>query len=339
MAKKTKTFIIAEAGVNHNGDMGIAKKLIDCAVRAGADAVKFQTFKAERLVLKAAKKAPYQLRTNGFKRSQFGMLKRLELGYDEFQKLKRYCDLRGIEFISTPYDIESVRFLNDIGVNRFKVASADLINKPLIEAVARTKKQIILSIGMATLGEVSRTITFLNTIANKNIVLLHCTTNYPASYGQVNMNVLRMLKDKFCLPIGYSDHTPGIEISIMAVSLGAEFIEKHFTLSHKMKGPDHSASLEPDELVKMIKAIRNVEEAFGSNKKKLTMEEKKNIFFMRRGIHAAKDIEKGQLIKESDIKITRPFDGIEPWFLDCLLSKKTKAVIKKDKPIRWEVLK
>ena len=329
-------FIIAEAGVNHNGDVELAKKLIDAAKDAGADAVKFQTFHAEEIVTLRTKKAIYQNRAK--ERTQYEMLKNLELRFDEFRELKKYCDNKDIEFISTPYDIKSVEFLNEIGINRYKVASADLINKPLIEAIAKTEKQIILSTGMATLGEIERTISLINDFGNKDIILLHCTTGYPTPYDQVNMNVLLTLKKAFGLPVGYSDHTLGIEIPIMAVSMGAKVIEKHFTLDRTMEGPDHFASLEPNELKKMVEAIRNVEKSFGSKRKERTDEEKKNIFFMRRSIHASKDMKQGEIIKENNIKITRPFDGIEPWFLECILGKKIKNNVKKDEPIRWEDL-
>lgn len=328
-----RTFIIAEAGVNHNGDISLAKKLIDVAKDAGADAVKFQTFHAKDIVTLVSRKADYQYRAK--EKTQYEMLKNLELTFDEFQKLKKYCDIKCIEFISTPYDIRSVKFLNEIGVNKFKISSADIINKPLIETIAKTKKQIILSTGMATLGEIERAISLINDFGNEDLILLHCTTSYPTPYEQVNMNILDTLKKAFGLPVGYSDHTLGIEIPIMAVSNGANIIEKHLTLDRTMEGPDHFASLEPDGLKKMVEAIRNVEKAFGSGKSEITEEEKKNIFFMRRSIHASEDMKQGGIIKDNHIKITRPFDGIEPWFLDIILGKKMKINVKKDEPIKW----
>jgi N-acetylneuraminate synthase len=333
---ENRTFIIAEAGVNHNGDFTLAKKLIDVAKDVGADAVKFQTFHAEEIVTLKSEKAIYQHRAK--EKTQYEMLKNLELTFDEFRELKKYCNNKAIEFISTPYDCKSVEFLNEIGVNRFKVASADLINKPLIEAIAKTEKQIILSTGMATLGEIERTISLISDLGNTDIILLHCTTSYPTPYEQVNMNVLDTLKKAFGLPVGYSDHTLGIEIPIMAVSIGAEVIEKHFTLDRTMEGPDHFASLEPNELKKMVEAIRNVEKAFGSERKAITNEEKKNILFMRRSIHASEDIKEGEIITENNIKITRPFDGIEPWFLNNILGKKIKNNVKKNEPIKWDDL-
>ena len=333
VGEKEQCFIIAEAGVNHNGKLELAKKLVDVAKDAGADAVKFQTFHAEKIVSLITKKANYQYRAK--EKTQYEMLKALELSFDDFRELKGYCDNKDIEFISTPYDIKSVEFLDEIGVNRFKVASADLINKPLIEAIAKTKKQIILSTGMATLGEIERTISLINDFGSEDIILLHCTASYPTLYEQVNMNVSHTLKKAFGLPVGYSDHTLGIEIPIMAVSKGAKVIEKHFTLDRTVEGPDHFASLEPDELKKMVEAIRNVEKAFGSRKKEITKEEKKNIFFMRRSIHASEDINQGEILTEDNIKITRPFDGIEPWFLDVVIGKRIKTTVKKDEPIKW----
>lgn len=331
-----RTFIIAEAGVNHNGDISLAKKLIDVAKDAGADAVKFQTFYAEDIVTLGSRKADYQYRAK--EKTQYEMLKNLELTFDEFQELKRYCDIKCIEFISTPYDIRSVKFLNELGVNKFKISSADIINKPLIETIAKTKKQIILSTGMATLGEIERAISLINDFGNEDLILLHCTTGYPTPYEQVNMNILDTLKKAFGLPVGYSDHTVGIEIPIMAVSNGANIIEKHLTLDRTMEGPDHFASLEPDGLKKMVEAIRNVEKAFGSGKREITEEEKKNIFFMRRSIHASENIKQGDIIRDNHIKITRPFDGIEPWFSDVIVDKKIKTSVKKDEPIKWEDL-
>lgn len=331
-----RLFIIAEIGVNHNGDLRLAKKLIDAAKAAGADAVKFQTFHSEDIAVLNSRKADYQYRAK--EKTQYEMLKKLELSFDDFRDLKEYCDTRNIEFISTPYDIESVEFLNEIGVIRFKVASADLINKPLIEAIAKTQKQIFLSVGMATLGEIERTISLINGFGNENIVILHCTTSYPTPYNEVNMNTLSTLKKAFGLPVGYSDHSLGIEIPIMAVSLGAKVIEKHFTLDRTMEGPDHFASLEPDDFKRMVEAVRNVENAFGSEKKKITDEEKKNICSMRRSIHASDNLKEGDIIKDNNTKIVRPFDGIEPWFLDIIIGSKIKRNVEKDEPIKWNDL-
>jgi len=329
-------FIIAEAGVNHNGDIAIAKKLIDAAKDAGADAIKFQTFITENLVTSKGKKASYQHRSK--EKTQYAMLKKLELNFDDFHTLKKYCDKKNIEFISTPYDTQSVNFLDNIEVFRFKISSADIVNKPLIESVAKTKKQVILSTGMATLGEIERTLKVITDLGNFDIVLLHCTTSYPAPYNQVNLKVMETLKNAFDLPIGYSDHTLGIEIPIMAASCGAKVIEKHLTLDSSMEGPDHFASLEPQQYKDMVISIRHIEKAFGEKRKEITENEKQNIFYMRRSMHASKGIKKGSSIKQEHIKLVRPFDGIEPWSLDNILGKKVKVEIKKDDPIKWKDL-
>jgi len=266
------------------------------------------------------------------------MLKNLELDFNAFREIKKYCDEKHIEFMSTPYDIESVGFLNDLGVTRIKIASADIINKPLLEVVAKTGKQIILGCGMATLGEIERAISFIKSLGNNDIVLLHCTTNYPTKFEDVNMNVIKTLENAFNLPIGYSDHTLGITVPILAASFGARVIEKHFTIDRKMIGPDHFASLEPDELTKMVNAIRTVEKAIGNSKKEISEEEGKNIFFMRRSIHLSKNMKQGETIERENIKIIRPFEGIEPWLLDLIISKKLKRDKIKNEPLKWEDL-
>jgi N,N'-diacetyllegionaminate synthase len=266
-------------------------------------------------------------------KTQFEMLKNLELSFNEFKDIKKYCNRKKIEFISTPYDIESAEFLNPL-VTRFKIPSAEIVNKPLLEAVSKFKKQIILSTGMATFDEIKRAISLIKANGNKDIVLLHCTTSYPTPYNQVNMNMLKTLKTKFDLPVGYSDHTLGIEIPIMAVSYGAEVIEKHFTLDRKMEGPDHYASLEPDELEDMVEMIRKVEKAFGKKEIHLTKNEKENIYHLRRSIHSNRDIGKGKIIKAGDINLLRPDDGLSPWLIDQVVGKRAKRNIKKDQPIR-----
>jgi len=332
---QNKVFIIAEAGVNHNGDMDIAKQLVDAAVKCGADAVKFQTFNAEELVTPDSKTAAHQKKSG--MNNQFDLLKSQEFSFDEFKEIKNYCDKKKIEFISTPYDVKSVELLNKIGVKRFKIASAELVNKLVVEAIAKTKKPVILATGMSTLEEVKRTVDFIKKNGGKDITLLHCTSSYPAPYEQVNMNVMQQtLKNTFGLPVGYSDHTRGIEISVMAVAMGATVIEKHFTLDQNMVGPDHWASIEPDEFKKMIDAIRNVIKAFGTSEKIVTENEKKNMVYMRRSIHAIKDIQKGEKIKQEDIKILRINDGISSWDIDKVIGKTSKNNIKKYQPIKWE---
>jgi N,N'-diacetyllegionaminate synthase len=329
----TRIFVIAEAGVNHNGDMDIAKQLIDAAVQCGADAVKFQTFNAENLVTPNSKTAAHQKRSG--MNNQFDLLKSQEFSFDEFKEIKRYCDQKKIEFISTPYDVESVRLLDETGVKRFKIASAELVNKPVVKAIALTNKSVLLATGMSTMDEVERTVDYIKTNGRGSITLLHCTSSYPAPYDQVNMNVMQTLKNTFNLPVGYSDHTRGIEIPIMAVSMGASVIEKHFTLDQTMIGPDHWASAEPDEFKKMVDAIRNVEQAFGTHEKIVTENEKKNMLYMRRSVHAVHDIKKGETIKKEDVKILRINDGISSWDIDKVIGKTAKKDIKKYQPITW----
>lgn len=326
-------FIIAEAGVNHNGDITLAKKLIDAAVEAGADAIKFQIFQTNKIVTKKSKKAPYQIRTE--KTSQYEMLKELELSYEDFQLLKKYCDNRRIEFIATPYDKESAFFLKDLNLYRVKIASADIINKALLKDVAQLQKQILLSVGMANLGEIEQAIDMILDYQNSDIILMHCTTSYPTPFEQVNMKFLDTLQQAFGFPVGYSDHTIGLEIPLMAVSLGAVVVEKHFTLDRKMNGPDHFASIEPPDFLKMVTSIRNLEKAFGNGTKAITEEEKKNIFFMRRSVHAGKDLIKNDIISEENIHFLRPNDGIGAWNYDAIIGKKIKNPVKKGDPIQW----
>lgn len=326
-------FIIAEAGVNHNGSVKLAKKLIDVAKNSGADAVKFQSFRAEKLVSLKTEKANYQIRSK--EKNQYEMLKRLELSFDEFKELKEYSDAKNIEFIITPYDTQSIDFFNRLNIDKFKISSADLTNKKLIKNVAESNKSIILSLGMASFREIKRTVDFIIHLGNKNIIMMHCTTAYPTSYDQVNMNFLRLLKKKFSFPVGYSDHTIGIEISVMAASLGAKFIEKHLTLDKSMEGPDHFASSDPREFKNMVQAIRHIEYAFGESNKVLTKEERDNLFFMRRSVHAARRMKKGTIIKEDDIELIRPDNGISPWCYDFVVGKELKNEIKENDPIGW----
>jgi len=334
--KKPSVFIIAEAGVNHNGDLTTAIKLVDTAAKSGANAVKFQTFHTEDLVAPECKTASHQKRSQ--EDNQFTMLKNLELSKDEFRTLKTYCDTKHIEFISTPYDVGSVSFLNELGVHRFKIASAEIVNKPVIEAVAQTRKPTLLATGMATLGEIEQALSIFRGFGSNDITLLHCTTSYPTPYDQVHLRVMKTLETAFDLPVGYSDHTLGIEIAIMAVSLGATVIEKHFTLDRTMVGPDHYTSLEPDEFKKMVTALRHVEQAFGQREKTRTEEEQKNIRFMRRSIHAARDLCKGTRIEENDIVMLRENDGLSPWQRDVVIGRTARKNIKKHQPITWDDL-
>lgn len=329
-------YFIAEIGVNHNGSVKLAKKLVSAAKAAGAHAVKFQTYQTEELVSLKTQKASYQLRSKDI--TQYDMLKKLELNVDDYFEIKSYCDKKDIEFISTPYDEKSVDLLNELNVKKFKIASADLINKPLLEKVKKTNKDIMLSLGMASLEEIERTILFLKKDFNGKIALFHCTTSYPTPYEEVNMKFLHSLNKLFTFPLGYSDHTIGIEIPILAVSMGAKFIEKHFTLDREMEGPDHFASIEPNEFKKMVTAIKNVETAMGDGIKKITDNEEKNIFHMRRSIHSAKNLKKGSIIGTNDIKIIRPYEGVDPWYYKDIVGKELNCDLKKDDPIRWDDL-
>lgn len=331
-------FIIAEAGVNHNGSLKLAKKLIDVAVEAGADAVKFQTFKAENLVTKTADKAGYQKQVTGSDESQFQMLKKLELSGKDHVELYDYCRKAGIMFLSTPFDFESADLLEKLGVELFKISSGDITNMPFLKYVARKNKPIVLSTGMSTLGEVEEAIDWIKQEGNEQIKLLHCTTSYPTLYTDVNLRAMETLRDAFKLPVGYSDHTPGIEIPIAAAAMGACIIEKHFTLDNAMEGPDHKASLEPDELKSMVSCIRNIEMALGDGVKKVTEKELQNLNIVRKSIVAARKIYKGHTIHEKDMAIKRPQTGISPKYFSNLVGKTVQNDVEPDEPIKWEYL-
>lgn len=309
-------YIIAEAGVNHNGSFELAKKMIEVAKEAGADAIKFQTFQAEKLATVQSKKAAYQEKSIGKAESQLEMLKKLQLSQKEFVELKKHCSDVGIEFLSTPFDFESIDFLYQLGISKWKIPSGEITNLPYLSKVASTNLPIILSTGMATLEEVAEAVDILKKHGSTEIVLLHCTTEYPAPYDEVNLKAMLTMQQEFRLPIGYSDHTMGIEIPMAAVALGAGIIEKHFTLDRSMDGPDHRASLEPGELRQMVKAIRHVEVALGDGIKKPAQSEIKNINIARKSIVASKSISKGELFAEENLTVKRPGDGISPtkWF-------------------------
>lgn len=333
-----KCFIIAEAGVNHNGNIDIAKKLVDKAVDAGVDAIKFQSFKAENLVTKSAKKAEYQKETTG-DGNQFEMLKKLELSYEEHIILKKYCEEKGIMFISTPFDFESADLLEKIDVPLYKISSGDLTNTPLLKYIAKFNKPMIVSTGMANLGEVEIVVNAIKECGNYKITLLHCTSNYPTAYEDVNLNAMITLENAFKLPVGYSDHTIGIEIPIAAVAMGAKVIEKHFTLDKNMEGPDHRASLEPNELKEMVNSIRNIEKAFGNGIKICNKNEKNTKTIARKSIVAAKDIKIGEEISFKNITFKRPENGLSPIYTEKIIGKKAIIFIKKDETITFENVK
>ena len=326
-----KVFIIAEAGDNHNGKIDLAFKLVDNAKEAGADAVKFQTFKTEEIICKNAQMAEYQKKNLGIEETQFEMVKKLELSFDEFKELKKYCDDKGIQFLSTAFDIPSAEFLNNLDLPLFKIPSGEITNLPLLRKINSFKKDIILSTGMANLDEIQAA---LYVLKDCRVSLLHCTTEYPCPYDSVNMNAMLTLKEIFGLEVGYSDHTKGIEIPVMAVSMGAKIIEKHFTLDKNMEGPDHKASLEPDELKDMVSAIRNVEKAFGSGVKEPQDAEKKNIDIARKSIVARCDIKKGETFTEENLTTKRPGNGISPMRWDEFIGTVAMKDFKVDELIK-----
>lgn len=322
--KKNKTFIIAEAGVNHNGSFELAKQLVDKAVWAGADCIKFQTFNSKNLVSKNAQKAEYQKKTTDSSESQLEMLKKLELSKEEFIELRDYCNQKGIMFLSTPFDLESIDFLASIGVKTWKIPSGEITNYPFLRAIGKRKKSVIMSTGMCTIDEVHDAVNVLKSFGTTDITLLHCTTEYPAPYDSVNLKAMLTLQKEFGYKVGYSDHTNGIEIPVAAVAMGASVIEKHFTLDKTMEGPDHKASLEPEELRQMVLSIRNVEAAIGDGIKQPSEAEKKNIAIARKSIVAACDIKKGEEFTENNLTAKRPGNGISPMQWDKILG--TKAI-------------
>lgn len=309
-------FIIAEAGVNHNGSLDTAKELVLAAKRAGADCVKFQTFNAKKLVSKHAKKASYQTENTGKDGSQYEMLKKLELSKEEFIELKDYCDDLNIEFMSTAFDLNSIDFLHEISMKSWKIPSGEITNLPYLVKIAKLNKSVILSTGMSTMSDIQNAVNVLKEYNNSEIIVLHCTTEYPTPFSEVNLNAMRTIQDTFNVKIGYSDHTQGIEVPIAAVALGATVIEKHFTLDKNMEGPDHKASLEPDELKQMVSAIRNIENSMGDGNKAPTTSEIKNIEVVRKSIVAGKEIKAGELLTEENLTVKRPGKGISPmqWF-------------------------
>lgn len=311
-----KTLIIAEAGVNHNGELDLAFKLIDAAAKAGADYVKFQTWKSENVISKYAPKAKYQKETTGVEESMLEMEKKLEFPFKNFLRLKDHCYKADIGFMSTPFDIESANFLFSIGVDIIKIPSGEITNLPLLEVIAEHCCPIILSTGMSEIHEIEDAINILNSKGKKDITLLHCNTQYPTPMRDVNLRAMQTLNARFALPVGLSDHTVGIEVPIAAVALGAEVIEKHFTLSREMVGPDHKASIEPDQLCSMVKSIRNIELAFGSGEKHVTESERENITVARKSIVASKLILEGEVFTLDNITTKRPGIGISPmmWY-------------------------
>lgn len=326
---KKRTIIIAEAGVNHNGDINMAKRLIDVAAEAGVDYVKFQTFKTEKLVSVDAKKAEYQQKNmaSDTSDSQFDMLKKLELSIENHHELIKYCTQKNVKFLSTAFDLESVDLLNDLGINLFKIPSGEITNLPYLQKIGALKKEVIVSTGMCVMSEIKDAIAVLidaGTI-KESISVLHCTTNYPTPMVDVNLNAMLSIQKQLDISVGYSDHTLGIEVPIAAVAMGAKIIEKHFTLDKTLTGPDHKASLEPDELIAMVKAIRNIEHALGNFEKEPTPAEMQNMLVVRKSIHLNKDCKKGEILQEDDLIMKRPGDGISPMELKNVIGRKVKS--------------
>ena len=308
--------IIAEAGVNHNGSLDIAMHLVDKAVEAGADIIKFQTFKAEKLVSKSAKQADYQKKNIGSKAddSQWNMLKKLELSHEDHEVLIQYCNQKGIRFFSTAFDMESIDYLHSLNLGLWKIPSGEITNYPYIKKIAQFHEPVILSTGMCEMDDISAAMNVLleNGVQRDQITILHCNTEYPTPFEDVNLLAMQQIKEDFQVKVGYSDHTKGIEVPIAAVALGACVIEKHFTLDRNMEGPDHQASLEPDELKAMVAAIRHIEKALGSGKKTVSASERKNIAIARKSIVAACPIKKGETLTEENLTVKRPGTGISP---------------------------
>lgn len=330
ISSKTPTFVIAEAGVNHGGDISLAKEMIDAAKEAGADAVKFQSFKTEELILKNIAKAPYQKKTTDENESQFDMLKKLEITKDNISELKEYCEKKGIVFLSTPFEKASLDELDELGVDAYKVAATDITNIQFVEQVAKKNKPIFLSAGMCYMEEVKRTLDAVGAI-NKNIVLMQCTANYPFEDNEANIKVVETFKNSFDILVGYSDHSKGIGASPFAVALGAKVIEKHFTLDKNMKGPDHKASIEPDELKQLISDIRRVEKYLGDGQKMPTLSEQKTRKSLQKCFVAKKVIKKGEIFTSDNIVAKRTDGvGIPATYYHDMLGKEAEKDYEKD---------
>lgn len=328
-----KVFIIAEAGVNHNGSLEMALQLVDKAVEIGADCVKFQTFKAEQIVTATSPKASYQLEVTDRQESQFEMLKKLELDREAFKTIKDYCDKKGIRFLSTPYNPEDADLLHSIGVDGFKIASGQLVETPFLEYVAKFGRQMIISTGMATMEEVREAVQAIRAAGNDNIIVLQCNTDYPSKISDTNIRAMLTMRDELKVRVGYSDHVPNNYACYAAVALGAEVIEKHFTLDNNLPGPDHSSSLEPEAFRELIDGVRNIEQCLGSGVKVPSEAEKRNTFGMRRSLVARTDLKKGTVLTAADLGFKRPANGLSPKFLPKVIGKTLLTDLKKDEAL------
>lgn len=326
-------YIIAEAGVNHNGRLDLALKLCDAAKEAGVDAVKFQTWKTEKIVSRSAAKATYQEENTGKEQSQFEMLKELELSYSEFDQINAYCKKIGIQFLSTPDEEESLDYLSSLNLPFLKIGSGEVTNIPYLRKIGNKHQKVILSTGMSTLADVEKAYITLLDSGAKEVALLHCTTNYPCPYNEVNLLAMQTLKSAFKCQIGYSDHTMGIEVPIAAVALGAEIIEKHFTLDKNMEGPDHKASLDPQELKQMVTSIRNIEKALGDGMKRPNASEQKNAEVVLKRIIASKSIKAGEILGTENLTLLRSSEGIPAKFWDLIAGRPAMRDYKEDEPI------
>lgn len=332
---ENKTIIIAEAGVNHNGDINLAKRLVEVAASAGADYVKFQTFTADRQVTQIAPKAPYQTLATGGVETQYQMLRQLELTERMHHDLIDYCAACNIGFLSSAFDIQSINLLSSLGQDYFKIPSGEITNLPYLRSIGQLQKNIILSTGMANMEEIQSAIQVLEVegVSRSMITVLHCTTEYPTPMSDVNLRAMKTIKSAFGVKVGYSDHTQGIEVPIAAVAMGATIIEKHFTLDRNMPGPDHTASIEPSELAQMVRAVRNIEVALGDGIKKPSENEKKNIFSVRKSIVASRIINLGEKYSHENLAVKRPANGISPMLWDEVIGKCASKKYLPDEPI------
>jgi len=334
-----KVYVIAEIGVNHNGSFDMACKMIDRAKEVGANAVKFQIFKAENVLSPSAKKAEYQKESLDDSESQLGMVRKLQLDYKEFNQLKLYCENAGIDFMCSPFDEESFNYLLNMGIDTVKIPSGEITNIPLLRLAKNSGVDVILSTGMATLGEVEGALVELGWPQKNNITLLHCNTDYPTHYCDVNLKAMQTLRAAFNLQVGYSDHTAGLEVPIAAVAMGATIIEKHFTLDNTMLGPDHKASMNAENFLSMISSIRNIEQAMGHGLKIPSKSEAVNIDIVRKSIVAKQIIKKGSVIKREDINFKRPGHGIPSTFFEIVIGMTPNTTIEKDEVITWDKIK
>ena len=338
IGESAPVWIIAEAGVNHNGDLGLALELVHAAKECGAACVKFQTFRSERIVTRASPKAAYQLETTSASESQFEMLKKLELDEDAFGRIAEECERAGITFLSTPYSTQDVDLLESVNASAYKIASALAVESPLLERVARTGKPVLLSTGMCTMDEIRAAVKTLTRSGCDEIILFQCTTDYPSRLEEANLRVIPALREEFCAPVGYSDHSEGLLATTVAVALGACAIERHFTLDRKMPGPDHLASSDPAEMRLLVQTVRNVEIALGSGAKTPTAREMANKKNMRRGIVAAHRLAAGHCLELDDLAFKRPLSGIAPDSYELVLGRRLKRNVDADDPISWDDL-